>query len=431
VLRLEGDASWTRITGGRAHSIDASSTNSAILSGRESSIGASAHESVIAGGVDNIIGPDQRSAFIGGGARNEILRDNQHAVIAGGRDNRIGTNTVISLVVGGGENRIANNVDGGLMIGGFRNDILGSNNPNRREIAPVLIGGSDNEIGRESSWTVILGGDNNRIGTNSASAIILGGTNNLVADNAGFSLAAGRRCRVNHMGAFVFADSQNASFASAGVNTFNIRAEGGIYVSGDTSMQFGSTTRQMLNLWSDRYGVGAQSGTFYCRTDAAGSFSWHRGGTHSNTANAPGTGGVEMMRLNSGGLRVNGTFVSASDRDLKENFQPVNPRAVLEKVASLPLSEWNYKQDPESRHVGPMAQDFHATFGVGLDDKTIATVDADGVALAAIQGLNQKVEEQSAALRERDGRIARLETELAELKSLVVQAVNAGASGKP
>ncbi|MBK9139971.1 MAG: tail fiber domain-containing protein [Verrucomicrobia bacterium] len=132
------------------------------------------------------------------------------------------------------------------------------------------------------------------------------------------------------------------------------------------------------------------------------------------------------MRLSSGGLRVNGTFVSASDRDQKENFSAVSPREVLEKVASLPISEWNYKDDPASRHVGPMAQDFHAAFGVGPDEKHIATVDADGVALAAIQGLNQKVEEQAAALRAREARIARLEAELVELRNLLVQAVNSG-----
>lgn len=429
VLRLEGQTTGTRILGGRAQSIDASSTNSAILSGRENSIAAAAHETVIAGGVDNVIARDQRSAFIGGGARNEILQDNQHAVIVGGRDNRIGTNTVISLVVGGGENRIANNVDGGLMIGGFRNDILGSNNPNRREIAPVLIGGSDNEIGRESSWTVILGGDNNRIGTNSASAIILGGTNNLIADNCAFSLAAGRRSRVNHVGAFVFADSQNASFASAGADTFNIRAQGGIHVNGDTSQFFGSTTRQMLNLYGTTYGLGVQSSTLYFRSNTG--YSWFRGGIHSDTANTAGSGGVEMMRLNSSGLRVNGAFVSASDRALKENFEPVDPRAVLEKVATLPLNKWNYRQDPGARHLGPMAQDFHAAFGVGTDDKTIATVDADGVALAAIQGLNQKLADQEAALRQRDARIERLESELAELRSLVRQALRTPQTPQP
>ena len=68
------------------------------------------------------------------------------------------------------------------------------------------------------------------------------------------------------------------------------------------------------------------------------------------------------------------------------------------------------------RIAGPMAQDFHAAFGGGADDKHIATVDADGVALAAIQGLNQKVEERAAALRVEN---AALRRELAELKQAV------------
>ena len=114
--------------------------------------------------------------------------------------------------------------------------------------------------------------------------------------------------------------------------------------------------------------------------------------------------GADMLRLDSAGLTVNGTFVSASDRNVKENFAPVDPCAVLDKVAALPLSSWNYKTDAATRHLGPMAQDFYAAFNIGPDDKHIATVDADGVALAAIQGLNQKLEEtrsENAALKAR------------------------------
>jgi hypothetical protein len=60
--------------------------------------------------------------------------------------------------------------------------------------------------------------------------VIAGGTNNLVANNSGFSFAAGRRSRVNHFGAFVFSDGQDASFASQGLNSFNTRAEGGVHL---------------------------------------------------------------------------------------------------------------------------------------------------------------------------------------------------------
>ena len=104
-----------------------------------------------------------------------------------------------------------------------------------------------------------------------------------------------------------------------------------------------------------------------------------------------------------------------SDRNGKDNAEPVDARVVLDKVAALPIATWNYKaQEPSIRHIGPMAQDFAAAFGVGESDKTISTVDADGVALAAIQGLNQKVEDRS---QMSEDRIRALEAENARLKA--------------
>jgi hypothetical protein len=124
-----------------------------------------------------------------------------------------------------------------------------------------------------------------------------------------------------------------------------------------------------------------------------------------------------VMKLDSAGnLTINGTYSPSSDRNAKEDVRPVNAKDILEKVAVLPVTGWQFKANPAARHVGPMAQDFHAAFGLGVDDKHIATVDADGVALAAIQGLNQKLE---AAVKEKDARIADLERRLAALEQLV------------
>lgn len=92
-------------------------------------------------------------------------------------------------------------------------------------------------------------------------------------------------------------------------------------------------------------------------------------------------------------------------------FSDVNSGAVLEKVARLPIQTGAYKNDPGTRHLGPMAQDFYAAFAIGPDDKHIATVDDSGVAFAAIQGLNQKPEEQrteNAVLRLRVERLEQL-----------------------
>lgn len=89
-----------------------------------------------------------------------------------------------------------------------------------------------------------------------------------------------------------------------------------------------------------------------------------------------------------------------SDRNAKDGFAPISPREVLQKVNSLNITEWQYKTQPGVRHIGPMAQDFKAAFELGRDERHITTVDADGVALAAIQGLTQLLAERDAELKQ-------------------------------
>jgi hypothetical protein len=115
---------------------------------------------------------------------------------------------------------------------------------------------------------------------------------------------------------------------------------------------------------------------------------------------------------------VQGTiFYSTSDRNLKAGFEPVAAKSILEKVAELPITRWHYTNDVATTHLGPMAQDFYAAFDVGPDDKHIATVDEGGVALAAIQGLNQKLEEQRAENVELKQRLEALEKIIHHQKS--------------
>ena len=116
--------------------------------------------------------------------------------------------------------------------------------------------------------------------------------------------------------------------------------------------------------------------------------------------------------LQVGGEAKATVFTPTSDRNAKQDFTPVNPREVLEKVVALPITEWTYKNIAGARHMGPVAQDFRAAFGLGSDDKGISTVDADGVALASIQALNQK-------LNEKDAEVQELEQSVEELKKLV------------
>ncbi|NJP04919.1 MAG: hypothetical protein HC837_04455, partial [Chloroflexaceae bacterium] len=168
-----------------------------------------------------------------------------------------------------------------------------------------------------------------------------------------YSFAAGRQAKANNLGAFVWADSTNADFTSTADNQFAVRATGGV--------------RFVTN----------SAGTTGCSI-AAGGGSWN----------------------------------CTSDRNAKANITPVDPQAVLNLVAQMPIVTWNYLSQADSiRHMGPMAQDFHAAFGLGENNTSISMVDADGVALAAIQGLHQLVEEQQQTISTLESKNAALQSE--------------------
>lgn len=127
-------------------------------------------------------------------------------------------------------------------------------------------------------------------------------------------------------------------------------------------------------------------------------------------------GAVESTYQTNGNLTILGTLSEGSSRTIKHGFEPVNSEDILNKVMSLPLTTWSYNSSPETRHVGPMAEDFYATFGVGTEPTKISTIDRDGVALAAIQGLKEEKDAEISALRDEN---ARLQAELDQLKALV------------
>jgi len=109
-------------------------------------------------------------------------------------------------------------------------------------------------------------------------------------------------------------------------------------------------------------------------------------------------------------------WVTISDRNAKKNFQPVDALGILNKLAAIPIQQWNYKweRDSDVPNIGPMAQDFKGAFYPGRDDKGITTLEFDGVKLVAIQGLNQKLD---AELKAKDAKIASLEKKIVDLKS--------------
>jgi hypothetical protein len=192
-----------------------------------------------------------------------------------------------------------------------------------------------------------IGGGINNVAAGEYSSVLGGSANEA---NGDYSVAMGRGAVVNGDGSFLFADSSGLTdVVSSTPNEFADAATGGIAM---------STTRTFSNV---------------CRL-------------------APG----------------GGSWACTSDRHVKQDFAAVDVEAILRKVVDLPITTWRFKTQPEKmRHMGPMAQDFRAAFGLGTDDKTITQVDVNGVALAAIQGLNAKLE----------ARVAEQARELAELRA--------------
>jgi hypothetical protein len=388
---------------------------------------ASGHHATVGGGDSNI--SSNNFATVGGGISNTA--SGQDAAIAGGGGNTASNS--FATVGGGSSNTASGNyatVGGGdSNIAGGDYSFAGGNYANVRDAATAGNGTGDKGTFVWSDTTASPAAPFTSTGPNQFLIRATGGvgiqTNaphealsigtivgkgsaiELGADVAGKQGDAGRIAYQKYtpdaldiVGAGTTTSNRKITFWNEGGASFT----GPATMLGTSTIDFGTTPRQMLNLYGtlpNNYGIGVQGYALYLRTGLGSDFSWFRGGTHSDARNDPGANGFEMMRLTSGGLAVNGSVTPLSDRNMKENFAEIDPAQILERVANLPIQTWNYKDDDgKVRHLGPMAQDFYAAFTIGPDDKHIATVDADGVALAAIKALKAENDALKAELAE-------------------------------
>ena len=140
-----------------------------------------------------------------------------------------------------------------------------------------------------------------------------------------------------------------------------------------------------------------------------------------NQVDVPGT---EFQVFETGDMLITGVLTENSDRDAKQDIVPVDRDDVLARIAGLPIAEWSYKDNANQRHIGPMAQDFYAAFGLGRNEKGISTLDSSGVALAGIQALA----EENTAIRAQYESI-RTQNVSMQQQLAIVQAQNESLSG--
>ena len=335
-----------------------------------------------------------------------------------------------NLIGGSSVNFVESGVVGATIGGGGATDYGGSNYINSVIADFGTVGGGDRNTA--GGWSATVGGGyaNKAYGS---SATVGGGFGNTASGNSAtvpggsynqasgsYSFAAGQFAQASNQGAFVWADSPIALFASTANDQFSVRANGGVrfVTRGAGLFVQGGGGVDNPQAWVDQ-----QTTTDYSRlrftVGADVSHRWDVGATWTNFTIWSETFLANMIYLDQRGLTANGTLITSSDRNLKEGFEPVDARSVLERVAALPITRWHFTNDTATAHLGPMAQDFYAAFNVGGDDKHIAVVDEGGVALAAIQGLNEKLEQKEARIQQQAAEIQELKQGVADLKKMV------------
>jgi hypothetical protein len=342
---------------------------------------------ILGGFAGNVVTGGVVGAVLAGGGstgagKNNLVTDD-YGVVGGGQGNQAGDNAGTTsdrsfVTVGGGYGNTASGyasaISGGVYgtASGFNSAISGGYGNTASNFASAIPGGYGNSA--SGQFSAVAGGNLN---TASGDYSFVAGGNTNTASGAN-SFAAGYKANANMDGSIVFATGNVNPWPAYATNRFEIFATGGFCFDGNETpgvdfVCFSAFGNQLIST-------------------ATGAYLSYPGGIWTN----------------------------ASDRNLKTGFTPIDEQAVLNKVAAMPIQQWKYKLEPDGKkHIGPMAQDFYAAFGLGDDDKHIGTIDESGVALAAIQGLNQKLEEE---LRQKDAQLSaqqhRIEAQQQQLEAL-------------
>ena len=282
-----------------------------------------------------------------------------HAAIDGGTGKAAGTMAVVS---GGAENAATANA--ATVGGGFQNSasapfttIAGGANNNATEKFATIAGGNGNLASGVAS-SINGGRDNQAAG---AYSTVVAGRDNLAKGH--YSLSAGRQAKAVHDGAFVWADATGSELQSQQPHEFRVRASGGV------------------NLLSNPQG---SSGA----TLHPGAVSWSVPVTTAQMVGA----------------------------------QPVSGINILAKLSKLPLKQYNLtSQNSDVKHIGPSAEDFYATFGLGESAGSINSADQSGVTMAAVQALYQVTLQQQQIMTAQQDETEALKARIAELESFINQ----------
>jgi hypothetical protein len=367
-------------------------------------------DSFIGAGDLNVITSGGTGSFIGGGGSADFSHGTQNSIsaadsfIGAGDNNRVsaqegfvggGTGATVTgnysgIAAGFGDGVTGNRSfagAGGFNLVSAQAAFVGAGNGNAAKAEGSFVGAGGTSVSNGGNLALgqdsfVGAGDAN--GASGTANFIGGGAYALIASTATYSVLAGGQSNVVAPNGGV-----NLQYASVGGGIGNTASglssttPGGEdnTATGTVSFAAGYDAKAVHNgsfVWSDYV-----NGSGFVDDKAANQFVVRASGGTVFYSNEKATSGVELTE-------GSGAWANLSDRNAKTDIVPLDDASILAKVAALPISSWQYKSERGVRHIGPMAQDFYAAFGVGTDDRHITSIDEDGVALAAIKALHAK-----------------------------------------
>jgi len=256
----------------------------------------------------------------------------------------------------------------------------------------------------EAQCAVAIGSGNNVFGNASDGFATCGvalGLNNDVKDQAGVTLGQNNWSDGDAAVAIGYTTTADADYSMAFGYRASTNGHTGAKVFGDAS-----TTDSIEAVANNEFAV-----------RAAGGYRFRTNATLTTGCNLPAGSGV---------------FSCASSRTLKENFLGIDGEDVLARMRGIPVTTWNYvSEGSQSRHLGPIAEDFFAAFGLGTDSRAIGLLDIDGVNFAAAKALEERTRQQRTEIDALNRQVTELRAANASLEARLERLERAAAPAAP
>jgi len=421
---IEAEAQWATIAGGNSGRIEHNAPGAFIGGGSSHAIRSYSSYSTVSGGYNHTIETNSGASTISGGSGNRILASSPESAIAGGRENVIQDSAWRATISGGYQNNIGRGASDATIGGGKLNSVAESAS------AATIAGGNGNGIGLGSSFSTISGGQDNHVSDFATYATIPGGFGNRAGGQC--SLAAGQYANAAHNGSFVWADGAGSQFSSTGPNQFIIRASGGVGI-GTTSPQSSLHIDKPSGEAAIRLTSGGISWPLILHMTATSDFLITNGGAARLIIKPGGQVGIgrnpttyKLEVEGDASKTTAGSWQANSDRRIKRDIAPV--RNALETLAKVRLVSFRYTDDYRAEHptienrpyLNVVAQEFAEVFPEAVrqsgdrlpDGAPILSVDTYPLTIysaAAVQELNQKLEQKETEITELKRRLERLE----------------------